>query len=673
MPLRLRTPALPARGGRPLPQLYVKAPRGLPAVRAGYATDLIDHPHGSRLKWLVSTLLAAVVGLSAIGFMLFSSLDGDGKDGIFKQLERAGTAALEPLRLKGLGSGGGAAGKSDRLQASAQGSATVFVIHERQTELLDKQKFIAIKPYARVISSLAMTIPEKANIPAFNPFSLFTARSAASGATDGAAASSGKVDAKLSDFDGGLVPTDDGEQLDSAEVAAIVAKARGELQAGDQAPMDGGGAEAEAGGEGQAGPGAPSADGQAIPAGTAVIAKNIFENDSEAADNAQQDVRVVRAAGGERLADLLAATGAESWQARDIVEQAKPILKKDRLDAGEEVRMTLQPSPGDDNHLDIVSASVFSAGQEHLVSVALNDSGQYTASAKPPANTLSLNTGDGGNARPSLYAAIYYVGQQLGFESGVIEQMLHTHAYDSDYKRKVTASDEIELFYDLTDDGKGGEGKPAELLFSALNVGGVVHRFYRFRTPDGIVDYYDEAGSDSKRFLVRKPVRGGDEVHFTSGYGMRFHPLLHINRMHTGIDWAGPSGTPIFAAGNGVIEEAGRKGGNGNYIRIRHANGYQTAYSHMSKFANGMVPGIKVSQGQIIGYVGSTGLSSGPHLHFEVLINNAFVDPMTIQVPREKQLKGKQLADFQKERARIEDLMRKAPDSTHGLVMASSG
>ena len=287
---------------------------------------------------------------------------------------------------------------------------------------------------------------------------------------------------------------------------------------------------------------------------------------------------------------------------------------------------------------------------------------------------LCINAnGDSVNARPSLFAAIYYVGQQLGFSNDVIEQLVRTHAYDSDFKRKVTANDEIEMFYDLTDDGKGGEGKPAELLFSAINFGGETHRFYRYRTPDGLVDYYDEAGSDSKRFLVRKPVRGAEEVRFTSGFGMRFHPLLHTNRMHTGIDWAGHVGTPIFAAGNGVIEEAGRKGGNGNYIRIRHLNGYQTTYSHMSKFANGMVPGIKVTQGQIIGFIGSTGLSSGPHLHFEVLINNAFVDPMTIQVPREKQLKGKQLQDYQKERARIEGLMRNAPVSTHGVIMASSG
>ncbi len=134
--------------------------------------------------------------------------------------------------------------------------------------------------------------------------------------------------------------------------------------------------------------------------------------------------------------------------------------------------------------------------------------------------------------------------------------------------------------------------------------------------------------------------------------------------MHTGVDWAAPPGTPILAAGSGTIEEAGRKGYNGNYVRIRHANGYQTAYSHMSRIAAGVEAGVKVKQGQIIGYVGSTGLSSGPHLHYEVLVNSRFVDPLSIQVPRERKLTGKDLASFQRERARIDELMRRAPVMT---------
>jgi murein DD-endopeptidase MepM/ murein hydrolase activator NlpD len=134
-----------------------------------------------------------------------------------------------------------------------------------------------------------------------------------------------------------------------------------------------------------------------------------------------------------------------------------------------------------------------------------------------------------------------------------------------------------------------------------------------------------------------------------------------VMRMHTGVDWAAPVGTPILAAGDGTVELVGGKGGYGNYVRIRHANGYSTAYGHMSRYAEGVAPRVSVKQGQVIGYVGSTGLSTGPHCHFEVLVNNNFVNPMTIAVPRGLQLTGRQLAEFQKERNRIETLMQMDP------------
>jgi murein DD-endopeptidase MepM/ murein hydrolase activator NlpD len=211
----------------------------------------------------------------------------------------------------------------------------------------------------------------------------------------------------------------------------------------------------------------------------------------------------------------------------------------------------------------------------------------------------------------------------------------------------------------VRDEGRGDE-QLGELLYSAIRAAGESQRFFRFRTADGVVDYYDEEGNNSRKFLIRRPIRG-DEARLTSGFGVRYHPLLNTRKAHTGVDWAAPIGTPILAAGSGVIEEAGLKGQYGNYIRIRHANGYQTAYAHMSRFAPGVQPGVKVRQNQVIGFSGNTGFSTGPHLHYEVLVNNQFVDPLSIQVPRERRLTGRQLAEFQKERARIEDLLRRQP------------
>ena len=201
------------------------------------------------------------------------------------------------------------------------------------------------------------------------------------------------------------------------------------------------------------------------------------------------------------------------------------------------------------------------------------------------------------------------------------------------------------------------------MLYTALTIAGETRKFYRFRTPDGEVDFYDENGDNAKKFLMRKPVRGGG-ARFTSGYGMRLHPLLKRRKMHKGIDWAAKPGTPILAAGNGRIEAVKRSPGYGNYVRIKHANGYKTAYAHMLRFAKGIRKGAKVRQGQVIGYVGSTGRSTGPHLHYEILVNNRHVNPMRIHVPRGRQLKGKEMADFQKERARIDDLMNRIPVKT---------
>ena len=150
----------------------------------------------------------------------------------------------------------------------------------------------------------------------------------------------------------------------------------------------------------------------------------------------------------------------------------------------------------------------------------------------------------------------------------------------------------------------------------------------------------------------------------TSGFGYRRHPLLKTFALHSGVDWAGPVGTPIMASGNGTIEVAGREGGYGNYVRIRHANGYKTAYGHMLRFAEGVAKGVKVRQGQIIGFIGNSGMSTGPHLHYEVFVNNRFTNPLSIKIPRSRQLQGRLLSEFRREKSRIDDLMHRSPVKT---------
>jgi murein DD-endopeptidase MepM/ murein hydrolase activator NlpD len=243
--------------------------------------------------------------------------------------------------------------------------------------------------------------------------------------------------------------------------------------------------------------------------------------------------------------------------------------------------------------------------------------------------------------------------------SATIQQKLRVHAYDTDFRRQIAPGDYAEMFLDLREE-PSGETSYGELLYTAIATGGEIYRYWRYRTPDNAVDYFDENGNNSKKFLLRRPVRG-ENVRLASGFGMRFHPILRQVRPHRGIDWAAPTGTPILAAGTGIVEEARYKGEYGNHIRIQHANGYHSTYSHLSRYAPRIQDGARVRQGEVIGFVGNTGLSSGPHLHFEILVNQSAVDPLSIQVPRERQLTGKVLADFQRERARIDDLMRRPP------------
>jgi murein DD-endopeptidase MepM/ murein hydrolase activator NlpD len=276
------------------------------------------------------------------------------------------------------------------------------------------------------------------------------------------------------------------------------------------------------------------------------------------------------------------------------------------------------------------------------------------ASAEPIGDDDKLKQA---SARPTLYESFYHAALKQKIPADTILKLLRVHSYDVDFKKRVKAGDNFELFFD----GSHKEGEVGELLYTSVTIDGEVHKFYRFRTPDDVVDYYDEQGNSAKKFLMRNPVKGG---RYTSGFGNRRHPIAKRVRMHTGVDWAAPAGTPIVAAGDGTVERVGRHGGYGNYVRIRHANGFSTAYGHMRRFADGVEPGVTVKQGQIIGYVGSTGFSTGPHLHFEVMVNSDFVNPMTIQVPRGLQLTGRQLAEFKRERRRIEMLMQMDPVTT---------
>jgi murein DD-endopeptidase MepM/ murein hydrolase activator NlpD len=296
--------------------------------------------------------------------------------------------------------------------------------------------------------------------------------------------------------------------------------------------------------------------------------------------------------------------------------------------------------------------------------VAWSDKGKYVSvdvrSANSVASSGNDDEDDGKGVR--LYQSIYETALRNHVPRPLIDDLIRIYSYDVDFQRKVQPGDSFEVFY-AGEDENANDNSKNEILYALLTTGGETRKFYRYQTTDdNTVDYYDETGKSAKKFLVRKPVSDGT---ITSGFGGRNHPILGYTKMHTGVDWGSAMGTPIFAAGNGTIEKADWEGGYGKYIRIRHANGYETAYGHMSAFARGMEPGKKVRQGQVIGYVGSTGLSTGAHLHYEILINGRFVDPMKIKLPRGRVLESTVLAGFEQERVRLDNMMNRATPSRY--------
>ena len=626
-----------------------------------YVSDHADTRQGGRFRWLVSTCLAAAVGVLAILVVIAGSTDTrETAGGMLSSLQRARNASLGSLQLPTAPIDGlrWAIPKTDRLLIPSGAMATKFVILDAMRQRRGNRDYILNKPYARLVARLApITKAEAQRIPPFNPFKLYantTPIDAAEPAEDG------QQDAvvKIVDLLGGVMPNEDGQELATEEVVEAVAR----LQAAVQDPaLLRPGMSADAGTPGDALAASKSA-AEPLPPNTSVLPKSVLEAEDPTDDLAGREVRVVKAQRGDTLARLLQRLGTETWQARAMTDAARNALSEGALQPGQEVHVTLVPSVVRANRMDPVRVSVFGEGHDHKVTVARNAAGEFVASASPIDERM-INAEVNDDEQPqasSLYASLLTTAERQGVPHDLILQILKIHAYETDFRQRVRAGDGFELFFEVKDEDKGIEGSLGELLATAVTSAGETHRFYRFRTSDGLVDYYDEQGNTSRKFLMRRPVRGED-VRITSGFGVRRHPILQVPKMHTGVDWACAMGTPIMAAGSGVIEEAGRKGEYGNYIRIRHANGYKTAYGHMSRFASGVSEGVKVRQGQIIGYVGSTGLASGPHVHFEVLVNSSYVDPMSIQVPRERQLAAKQLADFQKERLRIDELMRRNP------------
>lgn len=366
--------------------------------------------------------------------------------------------------------------------------------------------------------------------------------------------------------------------------------------------------------------------------------------------------QTVSISAGDTLVEILTDHGAFLEDAKKIVAALKPHYQLSTLKEGQKVTFALAPAVRDGKQVLVPNVLELATGPDKRLIIERNEFDHYALLRHVP----STEDADQFHASAKIKKSLYLAARNQGIPDNIIVDMMRIHAYDVDFQREVRMGDSFEVFYG--DEKTLKKSKKGTVMFSSLTLSGNAKSYYRFKTTDdNIIDYYDSRGRSAKKFLMRTPIDG---ARLSSGFGMRRHPILRYTRMHRGVDFAAPRGTPIKAAGNGVVEKKGGAGGYGKYIRIRHANKYKTAYGHMSRYAKGIKPGTRVRQGQIIGYVGSTGRSTGNHLHYEVWLNGKAVNPMRIKVPTGRQLTGKMLAKFNTLKLEIDTLRKTAPNTT---------
>ncbi|MBZ8133040.1 M23 family metallopeptidase [Afifella sp. IM 167] len=608
-----------------------------------YLLSLKRRPDRRRLslRWLGGAILTGIFSVILVGGALQAAIGWKPHSII-----RPALAALHAGPM----TSGAVGRKGDRIRLEPDGNELKRVIQVSTVTRIDDREHIKVRPFVFVRRGLAAPVDDGliAEVPKFNALALFSDNGEpepeiAAAETIYGADVDGEVTIRTDPF-----PVDSGEfdeqtELKTAEVERIVRSnapflADGAVEVASLPYVDPGRFET-------------SADPLALNnLAIAIVPENVslIEKNEEGAGGPKIEEKIIAVSTGDALTALLRSEGATEYEAASIQSALIANYSFD-FRAGQKLRLGL--APNDEGRVRPVRVSLYSNGQ-HLATVALSDIGNYVAASEPTFDADMFDSAQSespASSLPSIYSGIWRSALELGMDEDMVESLVRIFSFDVDLQARAGRSDQIEAIY------SGDEEK--EILYASLTVGGEEHRFYRYRTPDdGVAAYYDPEGKSAKKFLLRKPV---PNAVFRSAFGMRKHPILGRYKLHSGVDWAAPRGSPILAAGNGTIIHAGWKSGYGRRVEIRHANGYVSTYNHMSRIGKGIAVGTKVRQGQVIGYIGSSGLSTGPHCHFEILVNGRFVDPMKIRLPRGRTLTGGDLADFEKERQRIDSLIAK--------------
>jgi murein DD-endopeptidase MepM/ murein hydrolase activator NlpD len=397
-----------------------------------------------------------------------------------------------------------------------------------------------------------------------------------------------------------------------------------------------------------AGPAEPP-DGSAEPA----VAPGTEPPSATPATAPVDTTQMVEARPGDTPVKLLTRMGVASDEAQAAVRQLSTVWDPRGLRAGQKAAVFMQS----DRLLSIRLA----LAPDRDVVVARDDAGNFIAEDqnRPTHEVQAVGSG-------TIHYSLSQAGHQAGVPLAVIDEMVRAFSYDVDFQREVRSGDTFTVLYRRIDDEADHPTGKGRLLYAEMVLSGTRLRLYSFTPKGGDPGYYNALGENIRKSLLRTPIDG---ARLSSTFGMRFHPILGYSRMHQGVDFAAPMGTPVFAAGDGTVTRVGPSNGYGNFIEIQHNEQYATAYGHLSAFAAGLHDGEHVHQGEVIGYVGMTGMATGPHLHYEVHYMGEHIDPLSVKMPAITKLADADLKAFQGQRALIDsDLSELRREQVAGMA-----
>lgn len=347
---------------------------------------------------------------------------------------------------------------------------------------------------------------------------------------------------------------------------------------------------------------------------------------------------------GDTLAELLVGAGVDRTEAHYAIKALSEYYNPRRIRRGQDLTLTFESAPFAidarlQSNSDTFIGLAIEPDYKTEIRVARTADGDFRAEQRQKKLDRVPVRAEG-----VIENSLYVAGRDAGVPAVIIARMIRLLSWDVDFQRDIRVDDRFEVMYERVFDKSGKPVYNGAVTYAAMTLSGKRLTIYRYELPDGTVDYFDDDGKASRKALMRTPIDG---ARLSSTFGSRKHPILGYTRMHKGVDFAAPSGTPIYAAGNGTVAYAGQKGGYGNYIKLRHNGTFETAYAHLNSFGRGVHAGARVEQGDIIGYVGTTGRSTGPHLHYEVLRGGDQVNPLSVKMPSGRALSGKELARFQ--------------------------